>query len=287
MPARAGSAYPNDACQASRGVPTGVTDWGGRKGGHRGKCTEGYQRRASSGSGASTAAQARPPSGPCRRHWSGAWRPRRKRCSRSHRTLQGHEILSCRRSGFLSFVREGFILCKPHATAARLQSKYVCGLAGRPRGGVGGRSSLMAWGRGLCGAGFGIPSMRRPRCKGRALQAPPKLPLPTLTPHTHLHTPSSPLSSLSSPLLPPPPPKKHAHTHTQRRRHQHKPHTCIHMSPEVGCGVGGSSTPSSAERLGEREERGVAGGSGWMSLGTMTRSRPSTSTAPALLAVPQ
>lgn len=40
--------------------------------------------------------------------------------------------------------------------------------------------------------------------------------------------------------------------------------------------------PSSSMAPLESGVRGVEGGSGWMSLGTMTRSRPSTRIAPAL-----
>ena len=51
-------------------------------------------------------------------------------------------------------------------------------------------------------------------------------------------------------------------------------------------GVGGSSSMSRPVP-GAGLPRGVFGGSGWISLGTMTLSLPSTKMAPALLAVPQ
>ena len=57
--------------------------------------------------------------------------------------------------------------------------------------------------------------------------------------------------------------------------------TCIHVSV-VGWGVGGSwSSSRSFSNLRAPDDRGVLGGSGWMSLGTITRSRPSTRMAPA------
>jgi hypothetical protein len=61
----------------------------------------------------------------------------------------------------------------------------------------------------------------------------------------------------------------------------------IHVSGTPGWGVGGSSSISSPAAPKLPGVRGVEGGSGWMSLGTITRSRPSTRIAPALLAVPQ
>lgn len=47
-------------------------------------------------------------------------------------------------------------------------------------------------------------------------------------------------------------------------------HTCIHISPDEGWGVGGSSMISSPASVGLCGCRGVVGGSGWMSLGTIT-----------------
>jgi len=73
----------------------------------------------------------------------------------------------------------------------------------------------------------------------------------------------------------------HTRTHLQARtRTCARTPTCIHVSAPPRWLVPPGRSSSMAALL--SGVRGVEGGSGWMSLGTMTRSRPSTRMAPAL-----
>ena len=74
----------------------------------------------------------------------------------------------------------------------------------------------------------------------------------------------------------PPSPPTHAHTGAPTGS-LCGPHTCIHVSPPCAMCVWSSSMAPLLSGV-----WGVEGGRGWMSLGTITRSRPSTRMAPAL-----